>query len=166
MNGCANNPKISSTTKIGEHIYCAHSISTIGTFDNIENEHNLYRGKDCIKKFCTFLREHSTINKKRVKITLKCNRMYICGKRFLKQFGNDKNYQKVRDHCHFTGKYKGASHNICNLKFNVPNEIHEVFHNGSNCDYHFIINELAHKFEGKFKCLGENTEHYKNFLLK
>ena len=37
---------------------------------------------------------------------------YICGKRFLKTFAIDKNYQKVRAHCHFTGKYKAAAHSI------------------------------------------------------
>ena len=40
------------------------------------------------------------------------------------------NYQKIRDHCHYIGKYRGAAHNICNLKFKVPNEIPVVFHNG------------------------------------
>ena len=53
---------------------------------------------------------------------------YICGKRLLKKFGNNKNYWKVRDHCYyFTGKYRGAAHSICNLRFNVPNEIPVVF---------------------------------------
>ena len=68
---------------------------------------------------------------------------YICGKRILKKFAKGKNYRKVRDHCHYTGKYRGAAHSICNLKFNVPNEIPVVFYNGSNYDYHFIIKELA-----------------------
>ena len=48
----------------------------------------------------------------------------ICGQRFLKKFANDKNYQKVRDHCHYTGKHRGAAHSICNSKFHVPNKIH------------------------------------------
>ena len=46
---------------------------------------------------------------------------YICRKRFLKKFANNKNYWKVRDQCHCTGKYKGAAQTICNLKLNVPN---------------------------------------------
>ena len=58
--------------------------------------------------------------------------MFICGKRFLKIVTNDKTYRKLRDHCHFTCKYRGAAHSICNLRFNVPNEIPVVFHNGSN----------------------------------
>ena len=45
-----------------------------------------------------------------------------------------------------------------NLKFNVPNEIPVVFHNSSNHDYNLIMKQLANGFEGKFECLGENTE--------
>ena len=43
--------------------------------------------------------------------------------------------------------------------------MHVVFHNGSNCDYHFIIKELANEFEGQFECLGENTEKFKTFSV-
>ena len=38
-----------------------------------------------------------------------------------------------------------------------------VFHNGSTYDYHFIIKQLAREFDGKFECLGENTEKYITF---
>ena len=65
----------------------------------------------------------------------------------------------------FTGKYRGAAHSICNLKFNVLNEISVVFHNGSNYGYHFIIKELADEFEGQFECLVENMEKYKTFSV-
>ena len=80
-------------------------------------------------------------------------------------FTNNKNYWKVRDHGHFTGKYRGAAHSTCNLSFNVSNEIPVVFHNGSNYDYHFIIKESANEFEGQFEYLGENTEKYKTFSV-
>ena len=89
---------------------------------------------------------------------------YIRGKRILKKLSKSINYQKVRDHCHYTGKYRDAGHSICNLKFNVLNEIPVIFHNGSNYDYHFIIKELTNDFEGKFECLGENTEKQKTFF--
>ena len=46
------------------------------------------------------------------------------------------------------------------MKYSVLKEISIVFHNGSNYDYHFIIKGLAEEFEGKFTCLGENTENY------
>ena len=46
-----------------------------------------------------------------------------------KKLSKSINYQKVRDHCHYTGKYRGAAHNIWNSKFNVPNKMPVVFHN-------------------------------------
>ena len=70
----------------------------------------------------------------------------------------DEKYRKVRNHCHYTWEYRGAAHNICNLKYSVPNKILIVFHNGSNYDYHFIIKGLAEKFQKQFIRLGENTE--------
>ena len=117
-----------------------------------------------MKKFCKDLREHSTkiINyekKKMISLTTeekihynKQNVCYICKKVF---DNNDttgssslepKKRQKVRDHCHYTGKYRGAAHNICNLRYKVPKEIPVVFHNGSTYDYHFIIKELVKEF--------------------
>ena len=87
---------------------------------------------------------------------------YICKKEFN---NNEKKNYKVRDHCHYTGKYRGAAHNICNLRYKVPKEIPIVFHNGSIYDYHFIIKELVKEFEGNFECLGENTEKYITFSV-
>ena len=51
----------------------------------------------------------------------------------------DKKYCKVRYHCHYTVKYRGAMHRICNLKYSVPKKDPIVFHNGPNYDYYFII---------------------------
>ena len=59
---------------------------------------------------------------------------------------------------------RGAAHSICNLKFDVPNEIPVVFHRGSNYDYQFIIKELANEFDGQFECFGKNKEMYYTFL--
>ena len=87
---------------------------------------------------------------------------YICKKEFDK---NDKKHYKVRDHCHYTGKYRGAAHDICNLRYKIPKEIPVVFHNGSTYDYHFIIKELVKEFDRNFECLGENTEKYITFSV-
>ena len=55
---------------------------------------------------------------------------------------NEKNkfklYQKITDHCHYTGKLRGAAHSICNLRYKIQ-EIPVKIHNGSKYDYHFII---------------------------
>ena len=78
---------------------------------------------------------------------------------------HDFNNDKVRDHCHFPGKYRGAAHNTCNLRYKIPKNIAVIFHNGSTYDYHFIIKELANEFDGNFECLGENTEKYITFSV-
>ena len=82
---------------------------------------------------------------------------YICKKEFSTDDDNKK-YHKVRDHCHYTTTFRGAAHNICNLRYKTPKEIPIVFHNGSTCDYHFVIKQLAKEVDGQLECLGENTE--------
>ena len=69
-----------------------------------------------------------------------------------------KNKKKNRGHCHYTEKYRHATHSVCTLRFIVSKEIPLVFHSRANYNYHFIIKELAKEFEGKFECLVENTE--------
>ena len=87
---------------------------------------------------------------------------YICKKEFDK---SDKKHHKVRHHCHYAGKYRGAANNSCNLRYKIPKEIPIVLHNGSTYDYHFIIKELVKEFEGNFECLGESTEKYITFSV-
>ena len=53
---CENNPELSSTTKVWEHISCGYSMSTIWEFKHIKNKHALDCGKDCMKKFCESLK--------------------------------------------------------------------------------------------------------------
>ena len=105
-----------------------------------------------------------SLTKKEEKNHNKQNVCHICRKGFTSDDG-DKKYHKVKDHCHYTGKYRGADHNICNLRYKIPKEIPVVFHNGSTYDYHLIIKELAKEFEGKLDCLGENTEKYITFSV-
>ena len=128
-----------------------------------------------MKKFSKDLREHASKiidyeKKKMIPLTTeekiyhnKQKICYICKKEF--SSNNEKKNCKVRDHCHYTGKYRGAARNICNLRYKVSKEIPIVFHNGSIYDYHFIIKELVKEFEGNFECLGENTEEYITFSV-
>ena len=128
-----------------------------------------------MERFCKDLRDHAMklINyeeKEIIPLTDKENKSYekqkVC---YIskKEFGTDENdknvftlYHKVRDHCHYTGKVRGAAHSICNLRYKTPKEIPAIFHNGSTYDYHFIVNKLAKEFYGRLQCLWENTEKY------
>ena len=76
-----------------------------------------------------------------------------------------KKHHKVRDHCYYTGKFRGAPHSIFNLRYKTPKEIPIVFYNNSTHDNHFIIKELLKIFEGQFECLREKTEKYITFSV-
>ena len=89
--------------------------------------------------------------------------LYICQNKFclIKIKKWNLNYRKkVRDHCHFTGKFRGAAYCICNLNYEVPQEIPVKIHNGSKHDYHFINKALEEERKGELECLVENTEKY------
>ena len=149
---------------------------THSSFDLRKNKLVFYRGKDSKETVCNDLKENATkiINhekKEMIALTDEENKSYkkqkvcyVCKRRFSTDNDNEK-YHKVRDQCHYTGKYGGAAHSIYNLRYKTPKGISVVFHIGSTYDYHFIIKELAKEFEGQFECLGENTEKYITFSV-
>ena len=55
--GCKHNAENSSTTKVRGNIPSGFSMSTISSFSRIENRHDVYRGNECMKKFCESSRE-------------------------------------------------------------------------------------------------------------
>ena len=59
IDGSKNNSGNSSTTKLSKYIPSGVSVTTISPFRSIENKNDVYRGKDCMKKFCEFLREQA-----------------------------------------------------------------------------------------------------------
>ena len=83
---CKQSGKILNN-KISDHVRCGHSMSTIWEFYNIKNKHTLYRGKNCMKKFCSSLR--NIINFER-KIML----LLVCYKSMLELW--KKNFTKSR----------------------------------------------------------------------
>ena len=146
----------------------------------MENEIKYYRGEDYMKMFCKDLKDQAMkiINyEKKEMIPLTDEEKesyenqkvrYMCEKEFCTDKENKKEFkrmQKVRDHCHYTGKYIGAAHSNCNLKYRTIKKISVVFHNGSTNDYHFIIKQLAREFKYYLECLGENTEKYITFSV-
>ena len=67
--------------------------------------------------------------------------------------------RKVRDHCHFTGKYCGAAHNKCNLRLMRSKRIPVLFHNFTNYDNHLFLKALG-KIEGKIHVIARNDEKH------
>ena len=93
------------------------------------------------------------------KIATKC---FICGKDF------EEGDKKVRDHCHFTGRYRGCAHDDCNLQFAMRYYKIPVFlHNLQNYGSHLFIeraNELSQN--GRFDVKAQNGEKFITFAFK
>ena len=138
---CQNNPNKCYTKRKAIHEPCGYSLDLVCSFD-FKKIVSLYQSQ----KQC-----------------------YICGKALFydkKQEKIFKLYKKVRDHCYFTGKFRGAAHCICDLRYKVPQEIPVKIHNGSNYDFYLKIKELAEALRGEdFECLDEKTDKYTSFSV-
>ena len=84
---------------------------------------------------------------------------YACGKTFDE---GDFNMTKVRDHCHYTGKYRGALHLLCNLRLKRVQTIPVIFHNLSGYDSHLFVKRLADTI-GRVDCIPQKAEKYVTF---
>ena len=59
IDGYKNNPENETTTKVSKHIPPCFLMSTISSFRSTEKKHDVYRSKDCMKKFCEYLRDQA-----------------------------------------------------------------------------------------------------------
>ena len=172
LDTCEPDPKKSFTLKYQKHepvsfVYYIKSFNESVYKSKLrsyvkENEEN----PDTIDVFINWLEEDvkiiSELGNEPMKITPEeqeqfnqASNCWICGKLL-----NIKD--KVRDHCHFTGRYRGAAHNICNLKYSKPNNISVFFHNLTGYDSHLFIKKL-NTTSGAIDCIPNNEENYISF---
>ncbi|XP_073845092.1 uncharacterized protein [Musca autumnalis] len=154
------------TVQVKEHIPCAFSYNIKCSFDSSLDKFFIYTGPDAPKVFlenliedCKFLYNNyltkvqpmitlTPEEESQFKTSINC---HICDEPL--------EGDRVRDHCHLTGKYRGAVHNQCNLKYQVPKFIPIFFHNFSGYDCHLFFKELA-DFGGEIKVIPQNKELY------
>ena len=72
--------------------------------------------------------------------------------------------QRVRDHCHVTGKYRASAHNVCNRSCRLTNKIPVIFHNLRGYDSHLIMQEIG-KFNKGINVIPNNMEKYMAFMI-
>ena len=171
IQGVKNNPNISSTMGVNSHKpsgWCLHSKFAYG---KVKKPTTQYRGTDCVLEILQHViseakRLYSSypevpmlpLTKSQRDKHKKAKTCHIC----FKEFG-DKG--KVRDHCHYTGAYRGAAHFGCNLRYKIPNYIPVVFHNLAGYDAHLFIRELA-KYTKDVGVIAKNMEDYISFSIK
>ena len=140
-------PYTSEVTKHSPFGWCVYRKFA---YREVKDPLKLYRGKDCLEKFCDYIRQEAhrlyhmfpekpmdPLTKKQWKKYKKSTICHICFEPF-----NSKK-PKVRDHCHYTGHYRGPAHLLCNLRYRIPSYIPVVFHNLSGYDAHLFIKELG-----------------------
>ena len=150
IQGLGNNPTISSTRCINNHVPSTWCIRSEFAYGKVENPLRLYRGEDCVKKFCDHVigephcfyqsfpeKPMQPLTPKEMDRYKRSERCHIC----FKPFKEDK--PKERDHCHYTDRYRGPAHMKCNLQYKIPSYIPIVFNNLSGYDAHLFIKELA-----------------------
>ena len=159
------------TNELNQHTpsgWCVYSKFTYGDVDNLLRT---YRGKDFIETFCNYIKGEARglyhmfpelpmdlLTKKQWKKCKQSTNCHICYKPLtLKD-------PKVRDHCHYTGLYRGPAHSLCNLRYKIPSYISVVFHNLSGYESHLFIRELgAHTSD--MEVIAKNKD-YISFSIK
>ena len=173
MDNCDPDPNKSYTKKIQKHKPISFSYyinsSIDGVFKPVLRKYTKTKPKDAdaIDVFIKWLEEDvkaiANIEEKEMIFTEedrkqfdKASDCWICGE----ELGND----RVRDHCHYTGRYRGPAHNSCNLKYRKPKSISVFFHNLSGYDSHLFIKKLGTPDKKEnIKCIPNNEEKYITF---
>ena len=99
------------------------------------------------------------LTKEQIKAHKRATKCHICFKPY------KENDRKVRDHCHYTGLYRGPAYSSCNLKYMIPRYVPVVFHNLAGYDVHLFIKELA-SYTTDIGVIAKNTEDYISFSIK
>ena len=163
---CEADPEKSYTKKYQKHEPISFSYYIKCFDDNVFSQKpRTYTGLDAMQKFVEWLEEDIKIianipakkmifgekEKEQYEKETKC---WICK--------GELNNDKVRDHCHFTGRYRGAAHNECNLNYRKPNFTALVFHNLSGYDSHLFKKNLGFT-AGNIDCIPNNEDRYISF---
>ena len=159
----------SSTIPYQEHVACSFAYKIVSSVDpDFPRPLVLYRGEDAADKFVRDLQreakelcaDYIRVGKPMI-ISVEDSLAYtnatdchICAK----QLGDD----RVRDHCHITGIYRGAAHSICNLQYRLNPKTWQlpvIIHILKGFDGHHIVNALKSEFK-EVKAIPQNLEIY------
>lgn len=173
---CKCNEKSYTKTEFVQKPFC-YSFVLIDKNDKVIIEQTYY-GNDAAENFLEFLFklekdyleplfekiEEMRYDKKSVEKFESSTCCYICKKKFNSKI---KSLIKVRDHCHYSGKFLGAACNSCNLKRRRERFISIFCHNASHYDLHFLVNAI-NKFSkkiDKITVLPYNSEHFRTIQI-
>ena len=160
----------SFTEKIQHHQPCGFCFTVVSTVEGYSKHPVVYRGEDCVDKFLEQLLEEEKrisgileqvapiiITEEQEQEFQNATTCHICGG----LLGAD----RVRDHDHLLGNYRGPAHNECNLNYKFSGKIPVVLHNLRGYDSHLIMDGLGKITSEKISCIPNNTEKYISFSV-
>ena len=151
--------------KVNKQVTCGYSINVVSAHSKTSKQ-SYYRGDNAVSDFRKEIRKHLykflniykqpmiDLTESEIHEYENAKYCHICKK----VFGDKKKHRKVRDHDHYTDKFRGAAHSICNLRYSTQKIIYVFFHNGTSYDFILIIPELAKEFRSEFLCIPLNGE--------
>ena len=167
--------KRSSTTKCANLVPCSIGYVVVSTDPQYHARPRRFRGPDCITQFLDALSadifDIKAILKNRLEMSLTdaeeatfkaASCCHICKE------GERADDPWVRDHCHLSGRFRGAAHNSCNIRYGLcPDKIKipVFFHNLRGFDSHLILRHVNPKRHGTIKCIPKNTEQLITFSI-
>ena len=164
-------PPQSKVTKLKRQIAAAVGVYIKSDHPDIYHSgYFSFRGEDVVDAFCnTILKLQSKFYK-----LLNTNKPLVMTSKDNYDFNNAENCyycnevlgsDRVRDHDHLTGGFRGAAHNFCNQQAWKPNFVPVFFHNLSGYDSHLFIKELAQRSKQEVKLLAKTAEEYISFQV-
>ncbi|XP_057296198.1 uncharacterized protein LOC130625149 [Hydractinia symbiolongicarpus] len=168
------NARDTKTKTLNKHVPCGWCTYSTFAYGEVPDPLTVYREEDCVPRFVNHLEDEVKRlyplfpQKPMLPLTDEQKNAYdaaetchICMKSF-----SDEN-RKVRDHCHYTGLYRGPAHNTCNLKYRITNHVPVIFHNLSGYDAHLFIRDIGEKYDTQdIGSIAEKTENYISFNVK
>ena len=166
------NRKGKSTTFYSKHVPNSVGAKLVCIDDKFTQPTKIFFGSKCINEFLQWVFRTKPLCNKIIKthfnkellmteedeeIYNNTNICWICSKEITEN--------KVRDHCHITGKYRGAAHKDCNLKLRIPKKLPVIFHILEGYDGHFIIRDLKNFTNITIKVIPKSTEKYMSIII-
>ena len=182
LQGCEPNPHQSNTHEKTLHEVSGFTFVTISPY--FPTKKQTYRGPDAGKKF---LEEIMKEEKRILKLMYESEKTMIFSSTDEEKYNAAKHChickdpfeihqdglvipslkgEKVRDHCHYTGNFRGAAHNACNLQLKKIKDIPVFFHNLSGYDAHIIFQNI-HKADSipEPKVIAKTMEKFVTFSI-
>ena len=151
------------------HAPCGYAYKVVCIDDEYTKDTVVYRGQDCVENFLKALKQEkwriwNILNEPKPLIMTDENERDFEAATICHICREHLEDDRVRDHCHVSGKYRGAAHNACNLKFRIPSFIPVVMHNLKGYDSNLIMQHLG-KLDAEITCIPSNMEKYMSFTI-